>query len=365
MFPLADRYSICLGVADTPTTCFIAMSFTKPTKAIADKIYRLIVTAATEKGLTASRTDRRGLLDFVNDIFIQLRAARIVVAVLIPETSGGSEKFSENVVYELGIAHAMGKPTIILASEGVTIPADFFAKYAILFEPDRLDDKDHHDLILAEIKNKMQDLKDRTKYDLIDTAWQSLVHVDVLPLTFCTSPDVRDSIKKIVSFSNQVYFVFGEIGQYISSLEANVHSIARSLRAEHSQLDTMNIQWARFTLRVNHPGTQELLCQASHDRVDEAFVKLQKLWADREPQDSISRQHETFTTVREQLRRYTGLYTDITTKLKEHNGCFDFLLKEPGKAALFVPPLQAIELATETATSLSGMVISNLIDMFD
>jgi len=55
-----------------------------------------------------------------------------------------------NVMYELGVAHAIGKPTIIIAKNFTEIPFDLNNKRMVIFK----DDKD----LISKLRDSMTDL---------------------------------------------------------------------------------------------------------------------------------------------------------------------------------------------------------------
>lgn len=89
--------------------------------------YRVIQNMAQRIGFRCVRGDeefkRDEILPHVVDLMVR---ARIVIANI----SGRNP----NVYYELGIAHALGKPTILVSRSLDNVPFDLRAKYIVLFE---------------------------------------------------------------------------------------------------------------------------------------------------------------------------------------------------------------------------------------
>jgi hypothetical protein len=112
------RINPIFGPADfirDPNLCFVLMPFKEPL----DKIYESTVKPAVEaKGLVCRRADSiRSNRVVMHDIWKSLCEARIVIAELTTR--------NPNVFYELGIAHTLGKETIMLAQrEGERVPFD-------------------------------------------------------------------------------------------------------------------------------------------------------------------------------------------------------------------------------------------------
>jgi nucleoside 2-deoxyribosyltransferase len=108
--------AIVVNVQEPRRVCFIVTPFA----ARFDELSDLIQGAANDFQLQSVRTDRvRHSASFVKDIFDLTRSSRIIVAVCSPEGQGTS---NPNVMYELGLAHALGKPTIIMTDDLSALP---------------------------------------------------------------------------------------------------------------------------------------------------------------------------------------------------------------------------------------------------
>ena len=113
-----------LKVDDSRPNAFIAMQFSDPY----NEVYRdAIEPIISEIGYEPIRVDDisgPGLI--LNDIWKQITEASVVIAEI-------SEK-NPNVYYELGAAHALGKPTILLATKGTSLPFDVGPHRCIFYE---------------------------------------------------------------------------------------------------------------------------------------------------------------------------------------------------------------------------------------
>jgi hypothetical protein len=95
-------------------TCFVAMPFHELYKAE----YDLVIKPAIElAGLTCIRGDEiYSEQPIIGDIWSSIRKARLVVAELTSR--------NPNVMYEIGLAHAIGKPIIFLTRNKKDVPFD-------------------------------------------------------------------------------------------------------------------------------------------------------------------------------------------------------------------------------------------------
>lgn len=103
---------------------FVAMQFSEPY----NEVYRdAIEPLVKEIGFEPLRIDDvYGPGIIINDIINNLSESTIVLAEI-------SEK-NANVYYELGLAHAFGKPTLLMATKGTSLPFDVGSHRTIFYE---------------------------------------------------------------------------------------------------------------------------------------------------------------------------------------------------------------------------------------
>jgi hypothetical protein len=103
---------------------FVVMQFTEEFNAL----YREVIKPTCESfGYETVRGDdvyKNGLI--VTDITENIRAASVIVADVTPDNA--------NVFYEVGYAHAIMKPTILLAERGRDLPFDISAFRTVFYE---------------------------------------------------------------------------------------------------------------------------------------------------------------------------------------------------------------------------------------
>jgi hypothetical protein len=117
--PLADSARIqqpAKGVAIAPgETCFVMMPFAQPIGGYYSTIYEPAIRKA---GLTPIRADTEifGTGKIIDQIWRSLNAAKVLVAELTGR--------NPNVFYELGLAHALSKPVVLVSSNEDDVPFD-------------------------------------------------------------------------------------------------------------------------------------------------------------------------------------------------------------------------------------------------
>lgn len=113
------------------TLCFVLMPFTPDW---ADRVYRRVVAPVLrECDLNPKRADDFFGADVIEDIWTAVNTASVVVA----DVTGRNP----NVFYELGIAHTLGKTTVIITQNEDDVPFDIRTRRFIKYD-DNLDGYD-------------------------------------------------------------------------------------------------------------------------------------------------------------------------------------------------------------------------------
>jgi hypothetical protein len=111
-------------------TAFIAMQFGEPY----DTIYRTVIRPEAKKlGIEVMRIDEMNQPGIIfQDIQRKIEDAKVVIAEITAP--------NQNVYYEVGYAHALNKPTILLAQRGKELPFDI-RSYRVIFYDDSIGGK--------------------------------------------------------------------------------------------------------------------------------------------------------------------------------------------------------------------------------
>lgn len=131
--------------------CFVAMPFEPP---FDDYYRRILKPAIADAGYLPVRADEiYGTRPVIEDIFREMREAAAVVA----DVSGKNP----NVNYEVGVAHALQRPTVIIAQSADDIPFNYQDRRAVVYDTRKVD-------WAAELRRKVT---------------ESLRHAEVEPVT--------------------------------------------------------------------------------------------------------------------------------------------------------------------------------------
>lgn len=99
----------------TGDTCFVMMPFADPLGSYYEKVYKPAVEKA---GLTPIRADNElfGTGKIIDQIWTGINSAKVLIAELTDR--------NPNVFYELGLAHALQKPVVLISSNEKDVPFD-------------------------------------------------------------------------------------------------------------------------------------------------------------------------------------------------------------------------------------------------
>lgn len=106
-------------------TCFVMMPFGSPLGAYYEKVYK---PAIEKTGLRPVRADSEifGTGKIMDQIWAGINAATVLVAELTSR--------NPNVFYELGIAHALNKPVVLVSSNEADVPFDLRHIRVIIYD---------------------------------------------------------------------------------------------------------------------------------------------------------------------------------------------------------------------------------------
>lgn len=111
------------GAGPRSASCFIVMPFGEAWSA---EVHRILARACETAGVRPVRGDDLFTpTDIIEDIWQSLNAADFVIADITGRNA--------NVLYELGIAHTLAKPVLILSKEAGDIPIDLATRRVILY----------------------------------------------------------------------------------------------------------------------------------------------------------------------------------------------------------------------------------------
>jgi hypothetical protein len=113
-----------VNVATRTRSAFVVMQFTSPFDELFDDVIEPVCAEANIDAYRASDINRPGVV--LQDIIQGLAESDVIVAEVTPTNA--------NVFYELGYAHALHKPVILLAERDTPLPFDVSGYRVIFYE---------------------------------------------------------------------------------------------------------------------------------------------------------------------------------------------------------------------------------------
>jgi hypothetical protein len=107
-----------------PPTVFVVMQFSEQYKQLYSEVIQPVASEFDLKPFHVGEVQGPGVI--LNDIVQGLIEAKVVIAEVTPP--------NQNVFFELGYAHALGKPTILLAERGKQLPFDITGYRCLFYE---------------------------------------------------------------------------------------------------------------------------------------------------------------------------------------------------------------------------------------
>lgn len=113
-----------LMINDRRPNAFIAMQFTSPYNEVYSDSIKPLVEEIGYESVRVDEISQPGII--LNDIWRQLTEASVVIAEVT--------EANPNVYYEIGVAHALNKSTVLLAQKGTKLPFDLGPHRCIFYE---------------------------------------------------------------------------------------------------------------------------------------------------------------------------------------------------------------------------------------
>ena len=351
---IEQYYSIVVSVPTPRPVAFIAVPFSEEFRNIQDSI----VTAVTATGLTPKLLNLNpDHAEFLKGIFEHTREATIVIAVCSPETTGGYP--NPNVMYELGLAHSIGKSTVILTSDISLLPADLRARTAVTYSPGKENSKSFVNRLEAEIHRA----KDRVKDRLIENGCPD-VSVARARHRIVLNPEAWDCFIQILSAAKDVHHYFQDLDtSYVDSLFSPVDEIVNNPSAvSFDRENEIQKAWYSYAYQYDRLWTRflsqhEEICQ----RVNDSFEKLNAL-SDTATQPLLDESHRFFDTINTDLEEFPIWHDRIREKFEGQHGLSSLLRDSRTTQSLWVD-LTAWSRISKRIVTIADSAIQNLVQV--
>jgi hypothetical protein len=249
---------------------------------------------------------------FPADIFEGLRAARVVVAVcspLPPKSLEATESAEApctpnvNVLYEVGIAHALGKPTIILTTDTMAVPADLVSRHLLTYNRNDVTNGKlcaRLEACILSILKRMQ----RQQKVLTDPGDAAVSESDHWAVVHTES---WKPFLEVIKFAKRVHNVFQDFEVFLMGVRRDVEEIVR--QPEIGVAGGLSIRHKREAIETQYRAMpkRDLLgtLQGTLEKIDGCFAKLIQEAGEAGRRLSECRQH--YEILKEMLKGYRPL----------------------------------------------------------
>lgn len=120
------RNTVIIELGEIRSTCFVIMPFAPSYQTTYDRVLKPAIEDASLECVRGDEVFTRAQI--THEIWKQIRECRLVVAELTGK--------NPNVLYELGLAHALGKPAIIITRKEDDVPFDLKALRYLYYDVD-------------------------------------------------------------------------------------------------------------------------------------------------------------------------------------------------------------------------------------
>lgn len=326
-----------------------------------DPLSTWISEAARQAGLDPVRSDQvpRGN-NFIVDIHHRVRASHVVLAICSPDPRTGTP--NPNVLYELGLAHSLGKPTIVLTNAPETMPADLVALRVFTYTDEELAPANGREIV-RRIKEAILDLNRATKGSLIDPNWDG-VSVAYDRHKMLLAPEFWDDFRKILSFAKEIHDQIQALDTaHVDGLLRAIDNIlfkAKSKRQKTDAIGELHEQWRHYVSYYNTvtvPKVFEPLPEVLRE-IDGCFQRIprhagserQRLRTSQGFYNQIKEVLSSYPLLHDAVGQTTGLH--VLSALESQQTCVNVHAR-----------IQGLSTATKLCVIQADRLIVNLIEM--
>lgn len=343
-------YAIVINVPEAKKVCFIAMPFAERFQSV----YHHLSDAASSLDLIPVRVrtgERQPGLNFTDDIADATRCARLVAAVCSGDEEG---RANPNVMYELGWADALGKPTLILSDHPV-LPADLAGRHVLRYTESDLEKPE----LTLRIRDGMRTLLDRMKDNpLTDPACAGVRVAHERHLMF-TDPGFWDAFRTALSFAQTARDQHQLLTIATEPLLAKVAAMVRSL-GDADGVTNFREGWRSFD-EYYQANTWVNVYLPMEDRVGEvntAFASMRGGSPTLRPR--VEKCHSFYQALQDRLRGYPQLVAE-TARNVENGGLLG--QTDTRVASAVFDQVQRVSKETKGIIMHGDRLVANLVEM--
>lgn len=300
---MPEYYAIVVDVPDPAMKCFIAFPFSQNDINIQHPITAVIDQAVRGQHLDPHWVQRDAAgTPIMSSIASAIRGASMLIAVCTPEKA--TAQANVNVMYELGLADALGKPTLVMTNDIKSLPFDIAGKQAFAYKDDDLANRQSSlglqrqlELAIAELKRRTTKAPPLIREDM-DDVWV-VGAANRLALTDFFWAYARSVFEFADMLGNQAGAVTWQMNDLFEFASQLVHANSSFERFMHTWRDFRTAHERRVGPYLN---------AAAYSPVDGSLKSLKS--SAPESQDIFSPLEQDYQQLKETIAAYTRSFED-------------------------------------------------------
>lgn len=352
--------------AEEQPVCFVAMPFSSGKF---KSLYRLIAQAANNLNLRPVRTDYAQMTDtFVRDIVLYTRKARVVVAVCTPEEATRAP--NPNVMYELGYAQAIGKPSVIMST--ARLPSDIQSQYALLYSEEHVGEPgaeaserekqllaQFEEALINSIEKAVAAALKRSPNTLTDSVYDD-INVALAKCGVLVEPDFLDNFKTIFDYANNIHTHFQTIeATRTEHLRLLAEAAVNALEVGAGEVSAFNRHWGEYEATCQ-PIFRDIYPNIEKEQaaVAAAFAKLSER-ADPASRKQVEKCEGFYGMVADYLGEYRAAHESLSSR---YNGDFQ-KLREPSRVGRIAREVRDLSEKARDIRMQAGTLMVTLVNL--
>ncbi|MBZ5520686.1 MAG: hypothetical protein LAP21_00370 [Acidobacteriia bacterium] len=235
-------YAIVIDVPNPTLKCFIAFPFSVANEKIEHPITDVIDRAVNQQRMQPHWVHWAPPgTPIVPAIESGIRGASMLIAVCSPEE--GSGKANPNVMYEMGLADALGKPILMMTNDLSTLPFNIAGRQAFVYKDNELATREQRTKVEMALELAIAQLKSQA----LDSGL--LVHNDakgVWVVGVANRMALKDSFwsyaKEIFQFADQLY----KLAEVVKGILRDLLHLSTELRSSELSLGAFMDKWKDY-----------------------------------------------------------------------------------------------------------------------
>lgn len=247
--------AILVNVKQPPQPiCFIAMPYDEEFDALASGIIRAVEGLELQPVFLKDKNKEN--LSFLTDIYEAIRSAKLVIAVITP--AEGQQNPNVNVMYELGLAHSLGKSTVILTTSADGLPSDLSGVNVLPYSQNDVSRNSFRDSLRNEINARLIRM-DQNENQLTDPSNKDISVAHARHRLFL-NPLFWDHFKNILQFGKIIHKQFQAIDDsHIAFLLKHSEEICSSADGiDIRKVIEFNRMWTSFSMYYSSMTKKEV-----------------------------------------------------------------------------------------------------------